>query len=237
MSKFVVCAYRPWNVSMCIFRLSEIYPDCILISSKEALTIERLRKINPELVFFLDWSWIVKQDILDEFKCVGFHTAPLPMYRGGSPIQNQIIRGEIQTKLTAFMMDGGIDTGDILLQRDMSLMGSISNILKMITNLEYHMIDDIVKGKYTVTPQHGKGSYYKRRKPSESELQVEDFNREMQYLYNFARMLEDPYPNAFIKLGNKKIIFKSVEKKDNKIQAQIEIEDLDEQDTSGSGTP
>ena len=52
-----------------------------------------------------------------------------------------------------------------------------------------------------------KPTFYKRRKPSESELK--DLNKSKLYLHNFIRMLAEPYPNAFIKIGKKKIIFKS----------------------------
>lgn len=200
--------------------------DVALISNKEDLSVEFLKLMDPDVVFFLDWSWIIKKDILDGFTCIGFHTAPLPMYRGGSPIQNQIIRGEKESVLSAFLMDDGIDTGDIVLQRPVSLEGHILDVMCEISTKTHLIIDEIIKSGYTSKPQQGEGSYYKRRKPSESELRLEDFDKDIEYLYNFMRMLEDPYPNAFIRIGNKQISFKSAEKHCDTIQAQIEIKEI-----------
>ncbi len=224
--KIVVCAHRDWNISMYLGRLSKIFPDSMLLSEKEHLSIDLLRKFNPSMIFFLDWSWIIKEEILNKFNCIGFHSAPLPEYRGGSPIQNQIISGITQTKLTAFSMDKGIDTGDILLQKPLSLDGHIMDIMKNISTLIHDMIIDIVNENYVIKKQTGHSSYYKRRKPSESELSLKDFeDNDVNYLYNFIRMLEDPYPNAFIKLANKKIIFKSAKKNGAKLLIEAVIED------------
>jgi methionyl-tRNA formyltransferase len=224
--RYVVCAYRDWNIRLFNEKLSCI-GNFTLISKKQDLTKESLEKINPKIVFFLDWSWIVSDDIISNFFCVGFHSAPLPEFRGGSPIQNQIIRGVKDTKLSAFKMDGGIDTGNILAQKDLSLEGHLSDIFSSISDLSFSMIIDIVNGNYTETKQIGDGSYYKRRKPKDSELQIDDMSSSIGYLNDFIRMLEDPYPNAFIIIKDKKIIFKSSEIKDGKINAKIIIEEAE----------
>ena len=70
--------------------------------------------------------------------------------------------------------------------------------------------------------QKGKSSSYKRRKPSDSELK--SLNHSKTYLYNFIRMLEDPYPNAFMKVGKHKIIFKSAKLFKNKLSIEADIE-------------
>lgn len=224
-NKYVICAHRPWNIKLFdqeITKLGEFH----LIQNKEELTIEKLDAIGPKIVFFLDWSWIVKKDITDRFFCVGFHSAPLPEFRGGSPIQNQIIRGIKKTKLTAFKMDGGIDTGNILVQEDLDLSGHLMDIFERITNLSTNMILKIINGQYKEIVQSGMGSYYKRRKPSESELYTDDFNKDIVYLNDFIRMLEDPYPNAFYVLGNKKIIFKSSKILNGKLNCDIIVEEI-----------
>ena len=65
----------------------------------------------------------------------------------------------------------------------------------------------IIQGKFKKRKQTGKPTSYKRRTPKQSELK--NLNSSKLYLHNFIRMLSDPYPNAFIKIGKKKIIFKS----------------------------
>ena len=70
--------------------------------------------------------------------------------------------------------------------------------------------------------QKGKPTLFKRRKPQQSELK--NLNPSKLQLYNFIRMLADPYPNAFIRIGRRKIIFKSANLKSNKLTFTGEIE-------------
>lgn len=57
---------------------------------------------------------------------------------------------------------------------------------------------------------HTKVTYYKRRKPEETEITVKELKESSSvYLYNKLRMLVDPYLNPFIKIKNKKLIIKS----------------------------
>ena len=198
------------------------YKNFILIKEPKELTVKKIQKINPKFIFFPDWSWIVPPKIVNNYKCICFHESNLPKFRGGSPIQNQIIRGIKKTKTTAFLMDAGIDTGDIILQKDLSLNGTLDDIFKRMISNDFEMIMKIIRGKYRMKKQQGKSTTYKRRKPGESELKT--MNHSNVYLHNFIRMLSDPYPNAFIKMGNRKIIFKSSTMKKNKIEFVGEFE-------------
>jgi len=218
---YLFCGYRDWSLKL-YEKLLEIDDNFVLIKSPKKLTNSFVKKLNPEFIFFPDWSWIIPKKITDNYKCVCLHESNLPKFRGGSPLQNQIIRGITKTKTTAFFMSNGIDEGDIILQKNLSLKGKIEDIfLRMIEN-DFKIITKIISGKYTVKKQKGIPTLFKRRKPEESELKNLNFSKK--YLYDFIRMLEDPYPNAFIKLGKRKIIFKSANLKDNKLFFQGVIE-------------
>ena len=218
---YLFCAYRDWSLKL-YEKLLDIDDNFVLIKSPKKLTNSFVKKLNPEFIFFPDWSWIIPKKITDNYKCVCLHESNLPKFRGGSPLQNQIIRGITKTKTTAFFMSNGIDEGDIILQKNLSLKGKIEDIfLRMIEN-DFKIITKIISGKYTVKKQKGIPTLFKRRKPEESELKNLNFSKK--YLYDFIRMLEDPYPNAFIKSGKRKIIFKSVNLKDNKLFFQGVIE-------------
>ena len=203
--KYVICAYRNYGIEL-YDNLRKKF-DFTLIKSKKDLTYNSIKKINPSIIFFPDWSWKVPEKIVQNFKCVCFHESPLPKFRGGSPLQNQIIRGKTKTKTTAFVMNEEIDAGNIILQKDLSLKGSIQEIYSRMYKNDYSLILKIIKGQYKERKQSGKPSSYKRRTPKQSELK--NLNTSKLYLHNFIRMLSDPYPNAFIKIGKKKIIFKS----------------------------
>ena len=217
---YLFCGYR--NYSIEIFnKLQKRYKNFYLITKKESLTYSKIKKINPKYIFFPDWSWIVPEDIIKNYDCVCFHESNLPKFRGGSPIQNQIISGIKKTKTTAFFMNSKIDGGDIILQKDLLLSGNISDIFNRMKKNDFEMISKIIQGKFRRRKQKGTASFYKRRTPNQSELKNLNFSNE--YLYNFIRMLSDPYPNAFLQIGKKKIIFNSAELKGKKLSFKGEI--------------
>ncbi len=200
----IFCAHREWSLKL-YKKLQNKKKNLVLIKSPKKLTLKIVEKHNPKYIFFPDWSWIVPEEIIKRRKCVCFHESDLPKFRGGSPIQNQIIRKIKQTKTTAFLMNEKIDEGDIILKKKLSLEGNLNEIFDRMIQNDYEMILKIIKGNYKIKKQIGNLSYYKRRKPSQSELN--NLNHSNEYLYNFIRMLSDPYPNAFLKVGKKKILF------------------------------
>ena len=66
---------------------------------------------------------ILTQEVLDipKYGCINVHASLLPKYRGASPIQAAIIYGETVTGITTMLTDIGLDTGDILLQREIEI--------------------------------------------------------------------------------------------------------------------
>jgi len=211
---YLFCAYRNWNITL-FQKLSKKFNNMTLLTNPKKLTIKFVTDLNPDYIFFPDWSWIVPEQIIKKFICVCIHESNLPKFRGGSPIQNQIIRNIKKTKSTAFVMNNKLDTGDILLQKTLSLEGNMNEIIDRITQNNYDLITKIIRGKFIQKKQSGKPTVFKRRQPSESEL--ESLNHSNQYIYNFIRMLQDPYPNAFLKIDGHKIIFKSVKIKGTNI--------------------
>ncbi|MBN18540.1 MAG: methionyl-tRNA formyltransferase [Chloroflexi bacterium] len=218
---YVYCAHREYSLNV-FKKLKKKYKNFILIKDKENLTISKIQNIDPKFIFFPDWSWILPNEIIKNYQCVCIHESNLPKFRGGSPLQNQIIRGIKKTKSTAFLMNEKIDAGKILLKKELSLDGTLDEIFLRMENNNYDLITKIIQGKYKLTSQKGIPSFFNRRKPSQSELK--NLNHSKLYLHNFIRMLSDPYPNAFIKIGKKKIIFKSSKLDGKKLSFEGEIE-------------
>ena len=217
---YLFCAYRDWAIEL-YEKLSKNHENIILLKLPKKLTFNYVKKINPEMIFFPDWSWIVPKEIIKNYKCICFHDSNLPKFRGGSPIQNQIIRGLEKTKSTAFLMTDKLDEGKILLQKNLSLKGSIDEIFQQMIENDHEMIKKIIQGKYKLKNQMGKPTKFKRRKPEDSEL--DNLIHSKRFIYNFIRMLGDPYPNAFLKIGKRKIFFKEVTYKNNKLEFRGEI--------------
>lgn len=88
------------------------------IKRKEA--VEELRKYKADVFVVAAFGQILSQEILDmpPMGCLNIHASLLPKYRGASPIQNAILKGEKVTGVTIMQMDAGIDTGDMLYKKE-----------------------------------------------------------------------------------------------------------------------
>jgi methionyl-tRNA formyltransferase len=178
-------------------------------SGKTDFSQEALREFNPDLVLFYGWSWFIPASILQDYKCLMLHPSPLPRYRGGSPIQNQIIAGEKDSKVSIFIMNMEVDSGDIVAQEDLSLEGSLDEIFTRMVDAGERLTLDIMHNGLKPVPQdHNQATYCKRRKPEDSEITNEELKIcSAEYLYNKIRMLADPYPNAFIQTVDGKKLY------------------------------
>jgi methionyl-tRNA formyltransferase len=89
-------------------------------SVKEPEVVEGLRAIGPEAVIVVAYGQILPPEILTlpPRWCINLHASLLPKYRGAAPVAHAILEGDKVTGVTTMKMDRGLDTGDILLQRE-----------------------------------------------------------------------------------------------------------------------
>ena len=195
---YIICCYKPWNIKFFVSELSKLPYSMSLISKKEDLTLEKLDKLKPRYIFLLDWSWLIEPEIYKKYECVGFHAADLPWFRGGSPIQHQILANVKKTKLSAFQIYDGIDKGGIYIKMNLSLEGSLKEIFARSIPLKKEIIVYIIENEPPPIPQTSEGTIYKRRIPSDSEIPT--FDLSIPKLYDFIRMMDSPeYPLAFLR--------------------------------------
>ncbi len=78
---------------------------------------------QPELIVVAAYGQILRQNVLGlaRFGCINVHASLLPRWRGAAPIQAAILHGDEQTGVTIMKMDAGIDTGDMLAQRSITI--------------------------------------------------------------------------------------------------------------------
>jgi methionyl-tRNA formyltransferase len=191
------------------------------ITDKKKLNLKNISKINPTKIFFPHWSYKVPNKILKNFECICFHTAPLPYGRGGSPIQNLIIRKFKKAPVCAIKMTNKIDSGPIYLKKNISLNGSLNEIFERISDAVLFMITKIIKNKIIPKHQSGKPLYFKRINEKESLInQFEKLNG----VYDKIRMLDsEEYPNAYFKFGNTIIKLQGAKNKRNYILCNAKI--------------
>lgn len=182
---------------------------------------EILLTIKPKYIFFLHWRWIVPESILKSNKCICFHMTDLPYGRGGSPLQNLIVRGYKETVLTALRMEGKLDSGPVYFKEKLSLVGTAQEIYLRASKLSWNMISKFISQSPTASPQVGSVTLFKRRKPEESLIPSD---LDLEQLFDYIRMLDAPgYPKAFIENENYRIEFEKSEFEGDELIASAKI--------------
>ena len=189
------------------------------IYKKKDLNLKNLKKINPKYVFFIHWNWRVNSEIYKNYECVVFHTSPLPYGRGGSPIQNLIIRGIKKTPVCAIKMTNIIDGGPIYGSLNVTLNGNISEIFSRIAKKIDKLIVKICKNDPRPKKQKGNVVNFIRLKNKNNKLLNKYTIKE---LYDRIRMVDGKdYQKAYINFGNYKIEFSNCSIENKKLHANI----------------
>ena len=190
------------------------------ITNKKDLNLKKVNKINPNFIFFPHWSWKINSKILKKYNCVGFHSTPLPFGRGGSPIQNMVLKGYKKTKICAFQIVPKLDSGPIYLRANLDLSGDGYFIFNNMYKSIYNMIVKLIRFAPKPKAQKGKITKFKRLSKANSEINK---NLSFNNIYNLIRALDmrdKNYLNAYIKLKNIKVSFTEAKLKKNKIIAK-----------------
>ncbi len=92
------------------------------IKNNEGLRAE-LESLHPDAIIVVAYGRIIPEWMLNlpRFGNINLHGSLLPKYRGAAPIQWAVASGETETGVTTMQLDAGLDTGDILLERSMTL--------------------------------------------------------------------------------------------------------------------
>jgi methionyl-tRNA formyltransferase len=195
--------------------------NIIEIKTKNELNLELLEEINPRYIFFPHWNWKVGSEIFERYECVVFHTAPLPFGRGGSPIQNLILRNIEKTPVCALRMTEILDGGPIYDSIEVTLDGTITQILSKIAVCVEKLIIKICQENIEPKEQSGAVVTFNRLTYADNELKSEYSIKE---LYDRIRMVDgEGYKNAYINFGDYKIDLKDSQIKNNEIVAKIRL--------------
>lgn len=145
----------------------------------------------------------------------------LPYGRGGSPLQNLIIRGHQETKVSALRCTDGIDAGPIYLKHPLSLLGSAEEIYIRANTVIQGMIIDMLQSAPIPIPQQGEATIFKRRTPEDSNL-VDA--QTLDELFDRIRMMDaEGYPPGFLDVGKFRLEFARASRKTDKLLADVTI--------------
>lgn len=87
------------------------------------VALTEIRTLDPEIIVVMAYGQILPQALLDMPRrgCLNLHASLLPKFRGASPINAAILAGETVTGITVIQMDAGLDTGDMILKREIQI--------------------------------------------------------------------------------------------------------------------
>ncbi|MDX1387853.1 MAG: methionyl-tRNA formyltransferase [Acidobacteriota bacterium] len=226
---YIVAGSRPWNRRILDETIRNLPGRCRFVGSRDELSLDFVKETAPRYIFFVHWSWKVPPEIVDAYECVAFHMTDLPYGRGGSPLQNLIVRGHDSTRLSAFRMTGDFDAGPIYGKRDLSLEGTAQEIYERATELSARMIEWIVREEPEPSPQNGEVVVFKRRRPEQSEIR--DGLESPESLYDFIRMLDcEGYPAAFLEHHGFRYEFRGAQLSEGGVSATVTITPREEAD-------
>ena len=170
-------------------------------------------KLQPDIVVLAFVTDILPEKLLaiPSQGSICYHPSLLPRHRGASAINWSIIQGEKWTGLTIFWVDKGIDTGPILLQKEIEIdpdatTGSLyfNALLPMGVDALAEAVDLIKKGKAPRKPQDESKATYEP--PCDDRVAAINFGKWLNEIYNLVRGC-DPQPGAFTTYRGKKVRF------------------------------
>lgn len=172
------------------------------IKAREDSFVKILEEMNPDLIVVVAFGQILPKAILDipKYGCVNVHVSLLPKYRGAAPINWVIINGEEKTGVTTMYMDEGLDTGDIILKKEMLLTDEITagelhdEMMFIGADALKETIDLISKGEAPREKQNDDETCYA---PMMSKtLGNIDWNKSAKEIHNLIRGI-NPWPSAY----------------------------------------
>lgn len=170
--------------------------------------IEYLRSYEPDIIIVEAFGQLIPKAILDmpRYGCVNVHASLLPKYRGAAPIQWAVINGDPVTGVTTMRMDEGLDTGDMIMKREVALRedetgGSLFERLSEAgAKLCVETMAAIENGTAVYTPQdHEQATHTKK---IYKEMGSIDWSRDAQTIECLIRGL-DPWPSAYTRLNDR----------------------------------
>lgn len=94
------------------------------LNFKSQESVDELQRLRPDVLVVVAYGLILPQTVLDisRYGAINVHASLLPRWRGAAPIQRAMLAGDEKTGITTIQMDKGLDTGDMLLQRECSIL-------------------------------------------------------------------------------------------------------------------
>jgi methionyl-tRNA formyltransferase len=170
----------------------------------------RLRELRPDAIIVVGYGRIIPPWMLElpPYGNINVHASLLPKYRGAAPIQWALARGEKATGVTTMLLNEGLDTGDILLQRELPVTeeDTAVTLAPRLAGIGAELLVETLRGleqnKITPAPQDGSQATLAPILTKEDGLV--DFNRTAREISNRLRGFQ-PWPGAYTQFRGKNL--------------------------------
>ena len=172
------------------------------VKIKEPESVAELKKYPADIFVVAAFGQLLTEEILNmpKFGCINIHASLLPAYRGAAPIQRVIINGEEKTGVTIQQMAKGLDTGDMLLKKEVIIDpketgGSLHDKLSVTgAELIVEVLPKIEKGEIQPEKQDDALSCYAKK--LDKAMGLIDFDQSAVSIERLIRGL-NPWPSAY----------------------------------------
>jgi methionyl-tRNA formyltransferase len=175
--------------------------------------IKIFQEIKPDLILVMGWSQLLNNEIIKipKLGVIGSHPTELPKFRGRAPIPWSIIKKLKESALTFFYIDEGIDDGDILDQRKFNILDEddATSIYQKMIDLGKKMILDnllILKNNEVTRKKQNQSKFIENWPKRTMEDGKINWNDPSEEIHRLIRATTSPYPGAFTKFKNEKLI-------------------------------
>jgi methionyl-tRNA formyltransferase len=171
----------------------------------------QLQALNAEAIVVVGYGRIIPQWMIDlaPLGNINLHSSLLPKYRGAAPVQWAVACGETVTGVTTMRIDAGLDTGDILLQREVPIAAgdSAETLSPKLAAVGAELMSQTLLGlrEKTVLPQkqdHSRASLAPILRKEDGRI---DFGRPAAEIYNRFRGFQ-PWPGAYSGFRGKQLV-------------------------------
>ncbi len=175
---------------------------------RDPAVVEFLSQRQPDAIVVVAYGHILPQWMIDlpRHGCINLHASLLPKYRGAAPIQWALMRGEAVTGVTTMRIDAGLDTGGILLKREVEIHDddsteTLSTRLSHVgADLMVETLQRLERGDLTAEPQdHTQATLAPILKKEDGRI---EWSRPAVEIWNRIRGLR-PWPVAYTRFGDK----------------------------------
>lgn len=219
-SKHTVCAV----VTMCdkpVGRSNKLKPPavkeyaieknipCIQVDKFNDDIAEQIKNFNADAGVVVSFGKIIPEKVFTApfYGCFNIHFSLLPKYRGASPVQQSLIDGAKVTGVTAFYIEKGLDTGNILVQESLTVADDdtsetlFNKLNELGVSVQNKALDLLEQGKCEAKVQEGEPTFCKIFTKEDGKI---DWNLSAEQIYNLYRGLY-LWPGIFCKIQSGKL--------------------------------